>query len=122
MGSSGRIPHRREIWWTDFVPTTGREITKDRPAVVLSADELQDSDRGMVIVVPCSSTDRGFPSHVELTPSDSRMKETTYAMCEQIRAVDLQRLKRCVGFVDADNVLRAIEDRVAALLDLPTIP
>lgn len=121
MGSNGRVPRRREIWWTDFLPTTGREITKERPAVVLSANQFQDSGRGLVIVVPCSRTKRGFPSHVELTPADSRMNETTYAMCEQIRSVDLQRLKRCMGFVDNDIVLRAIEDRVAALLELPTV-
>jgi len=120
MGSNGRLPRRREIWWTDFVPTTGREITKERPAVVLSANELQDSDRGMVIVVPCSTRKREFPSHVELTPAHSRMKEITYAMCEQIRSVDLQRLKRCVGEIDSDEVVRAIENRVAALLELPT--
>ena len=121
MTDEDRIPARREIWWADFSPGIGREIVKARPAVVLSANELQNSGRKMVIVVPCSTTRRDFPTHVELTPQNSRMDKTSYAMCEQVRAVDLQRLERCMGDLDSNEDLRAIEDRVAALLELPTI-
>ncbi len=120
MGSNERIPRRGEIWWTDFTPGRGREIIKERPAIVLSANELQDSGRELVIVVPCSTKYREFPTHVEISPEYSGMKLTTYAMCEQIRAVSFDRLIRCAGLLRSSDDMRAIEERISALLGLPT--
>ena len=66
--SSGVSPRRGEVWLVDFGEPVGREQAGRRPAVVVSADQLNDSPAGVVIVVPCTTARRRLPSHIELEP------------------------------------------------------
>jgi mRNA interferase MazF len=52
----------------DFGEPVGREQSGRRPAVIMSADALNVSRAGVVIVVPTTTTHRGLPSHVEIEP------------------------------------------------------
>lgn len=63
-----------------------------RPAVLISADELNESRAGVVIVVPCTTTRRGLPSHIELDPVDTGLDEVSYAKCEDVKSISTQRL------------------------------
>ena len=63
-----------------------------RPAVVVSADRLNESPAGVVIVVPCTTTPRGLPSHVELDPDSAGLDDVSYAKCEDVKSVSDQRL------------------------------
>jgi mRNA interferase MazF len=47
---------RGEVWLVDFGNPIGREQAGRRPAVVVSADRLNESLAGVVIVVPCTTT------------------------------------------------------------------
>ena len=111
---SGR---RGEVWLVDFGEPIGREQAGRRPAVVVSADPLNESPAGVVIVVPTTTTPRGLPSHVEIDPDSSGMNEVSYAKCEDVRSISEQRLITRLGTVPAAEMFQ-IERVIRFLLDL----
>jgi len=50
-------PRRGEVWWVELDPARGREISKRRPALVVSPDEM-NRGLGTVIVAPVTTTIR----------------------------------------------------------------
>jgi mRNA interferase MazF len=91
------VPSRGEVWLIDFGESVGREQAGKRPAVVVSADPLNESRAGVMIVVPCTTTKRGLPSHVELDPSDSGLDEVSFAKCEDVKSVSERRMIARLG-------------------------
>lgn len=94
--------NRGEIWLVDFGDPIGTEQSGRRPAVVISADRLNKSRAGVVIVIPCTMRRRGLPSHVELDPYSSDLHELTYAKCEDIKSISAQRLVAKLGNADEE--------------------
>lgn len=105
------------MWLVDFGDPVGREQSGRRPAVVISADPLNDSRAGVVIVVPTTTTPRGLPSHVEIDPSTSGLDELSYAKCEDVKSVSEQRLIARLGGV-SDAVTFEIARTLRFLLDI----
>jgi len=110
-------PHRGEVWLVDFGEPVGREQSGCRPAVVVSADPLNESRAGIVILVPTTTAPRGLPSHVEIEPGASGLDDLSYAKCEDIKSVSEQRLIARLGLVP-DTVTFAIGRALRFLLDL----
>ena len=90
-------PQRGEVWLVDFGEPIGREQAGRRPAVIVSADPLNQSRAGVVIVVPCTTTRRALPSHIELDPASSGLDEVSYAKCEDIKSISDERLVARLG-------------------------
>ena len=109
--------HRGEIWLVDFGDPVGHEQAGTRPAVVVSADPLNDSPAGVVVVIPITTTYRDLPKHVEIDPSSSGLDEISYAKCEDIKSISEQRLIRRLGAVE-DEVTYQIARVLRFLLDL----
>jgi mRNA interferase MazF len=107
---------RGEIWLVDFGEPVGREQAGRRPAVVVSADRLNESAAGVVIVVPCTTTYRGLPSHVELDPETSGLDAVSYAKCEDVKSVSDRRLLTRFGMAN-DEAFFAITRALQFLLD-----
>lgn len=105
--------NRGQVWWADLDPTRGGEIRKSRPAVILSVDPLNRARR-TVVVVPLSSSPTPRPPIVVAVPSAGA---GSAAVCDQVRAVDKQRLTRQQGRLSAAD-LEAVEDGVRAVLGL----
>jgi mRNA interferase MazF len=113
-----RTIRRGEVWLADLRPTRGHEQTGHRPILIVSADPFNQSPAGLVIAVPFTTTRRGLPTHIEVLPPDGGLRETSFAMCEQLRALSADRLaSRPLGAV-SPPVLRAVEDRLQLLLAL----
>jgi mRNA interferase MazF len=93
---------RGEIWLVDFGPSVGREQAGVRPAVIVSADPLNDGPSGVIIVVPLTSSRRGLPSHVEVEPGLSGLDEISYAKGEDVKSISDLRLVTRLGQVSAD--------------------
>lgn len=108
---------RGEVWLVDFGEPIGREQGYRRPAVVISADQLNRSRAELAVVLPVTTTRRGLPSHVEIEPGESGLSHTSYAKAEDIKSVSTQRLVRRLGAVSADRLERA-EHALRLLLDL----
>ena len=111
------IPRRGEVWLVDFGVPVGREQSGRRPGVVLSADALNESPAGVLIVVPCTTARRGLPSHVELDPATSGLRDVSYAKCEDVKSVSDQRLITHLGAV-VDETLFEMARALKFLLDL----
>jgi mRNA interferase MazF len=109
-------PRRGEVWLVDFGDAVGREQAGRRPAVVVSADQLNDSPAGVLIVVPCTTARRGLPSHVELEPGASGLDVVSYAKCEDVKSISEQRMVRRLG-VAAPAPLFEIARTLRFLLD-----
>ncbi|MCY3803515.1 MAG: type II toxin-antitoxin system PemK/MazF family toxin [Gammaproteobacteria bacterium] len=59
------IPDKGDIVWLNFEPSAGREITKRRPAFVISRKAFNEHT-GFAIMAPITSTVRGIKLEVEL--------------------------------------------------------
>lgn len=110
-------PRRGEIWLIDFGQPVGREQAGRRPAVIVSADGLNQSRAGVVILVPCTTSRRGLPSHVELDPAASGLDEVSYAKCEDIKSVSEERLIARLGTAPVEAMF-AIARSLQFLLDI----
>lgn len=60
---SAPVPHRGEVWWAE-VPGD-----KVRPVLVLTRERFIER-LGAVIVAPITTTVRGIPTELELSPED----------------------------------------------------
>ena len=98
-------PKQGEIWLFDPDPVKGREIGKKiRPALIVSCNALNDGSSGLVILVPCTSKDKGIDSHVRIDPPEGGVSLPTFVMCEQIRAVSKERLIKRVGRIENERM------------------
>lgn len=97
-------PARGDIWLVDFGEPVGREQAGRRPAVVVSADELNEGPAGIVILVPLTTSHRGLPSHIEIDPEVSGLDEVSYARCEDVKSVPSERLVGHLGRVGPDSL------------------
>lgn len=110
-------PRRGQLWLVDFGEPVGREQSGRRPAVVVSADPLNESPAGVVIVVPCTTARRDLPSHIELDPASSGLDQVSYAKCEDVKSVSEERLIAAIGDAPPD-ALFGIGRALRFLLDL----
>jgi mRNA interferase MazF len=101
----------------DFGEPVGHEQAGRRPAVVVSADPLNDSRAGVVIVIPTTTTHRALPSHVEIEPDGSGLDEVSYAKCEDIKSISNERLIARLGTVTS-AITFEIARALRFLLDL----
>ncbi len=88
------------VVWMDFGRGVGREQAGHRPAVVVSSLPHLAAVRPLTTVIPVTTTDRGWESHVELT-GDTGLKHLSYGVTEQVRTVSRQRVHAIAGEVDA---------------------
>lgn len=71
--------------------------------VISTADYLR-TVRNLVVVVPVTTTDRGWPHHVQLRGEDLGLAEVSFAMTEQPRTISVQRIKKVAGSVSPQNL------------------
>ncbi len=105
---------RGQVYWTNLDPVQGSEISKTRPCVILSANEI-NSRRRTVVIVPLTNTPEAmhFPLVIDVPSAGIRSK----ARSEHIRSIDKSRLKSPIGRIsDAD--LDSLSRGVAKVLGL----
>jgi mRNA interferase MazF len=110
-------PRRGEVWLVSFGAVRDGEPGKNRPAVVVSVDELIVGEPSeLIVVVPLSSS--RAPS--ALRPEIDRVEgldRPSRAICRGVRAVARTRLLRNMGALDRDT-LGEIEWALARVLGL----
>ncbi|MDD3847364.1 MAG: type II toxin-antitoxin system PemK/MazF family toxin [Syntrophorhabdaceae bacterium] len=79
---------RGDIYWVNLDPSTGSEIRKRRPCVIIGATPVNEARR-TVVVVPLSSVGKPRPP---LAVPVTCLGRKVVAVCDQIRAVDKSRL------------------------------
>lgn len=88
-----------QIVWCDLEPAVGREQGGRRPCLVVSSDDFTDVIDELVVVVPCTSRDRDWPSRIPLT-GPTGLSRPTFAITEQPRTMSTTRVHGVAGFVD----------------------
>lgn len=115
--ASRSLPARGEVWLVDLSPTRGHEQAGRRPALVVSANPFNHGPAGLVVVVPLTTRHRRIPLHVPVEPPEGGVRETSYAKCEDVRSISVERLTKPWGPV-TPATMAAVEDRLRILLDL----
>ena len=85
-------PYRGDIWLADLAPTRGHEQSGRRPVLVISDDVFNQGPAELVIVLPLTSTYRGMPVHVPITPPEGGLKTPSVILCDAIRSIAKERL------------------------------
>lgn len=111
-----RLIWRGELHDVDLGQPIGHGAAFVRPAVVISADVLNNGPGGLVALVPVSTNGYGLRSHVELQAGGG-LERVSYARCDQLRFVSAKRLIRCRGTVSPAE-LGAVERALRFVLDL----
>lgn len=109
---------RGDIWLVNLDPTIGHEIWKSRPGVIIQND-LGNTYSPITIVAPVTSQnlERIYPIEVLLTRKSSGLDHESKVLCNQIRAIDKQRLVKRVGRVD-DETLQNLNEALRISLTL----
>ncbi len=106
------IPRRGDIIAIDFQPQSGREITKRRPALVLSATAYNHKVK-LAICCPVTSQVKGYPFEVELP---SKLPVDGVVLADQVKCLDW--VKRRAAFIceAPPQVLEEVLGKLNALL------
>lgn len=110
MPTSATGLKRGEVWGVDFDPTSGREQAGFRPALIVSADAMNNGASELVIVCPITGTNRRIPTHVPVDPPEAGLTKPSVVLAEQIRTVSTARLGRRYG--EVSPVTMAQVDRI----------
>lgn len=99
----GTIPVARgDVYLVDLSPTRGGEISKARPCVVVSPDELNTHLRTF-IVVPLTSGKHAYPFRIACRFHN----RSGHVVLDQIRTIDRERLVRSLGRLP-DRTMRRV--------------
>jgi mRNA interferase MazF len=103
------------VWLADLEPTRGREHSGERPVLIVSTDRFNQG-RSRLVAVPFTTPRRDLPIHVEVRPPDGGLRDVSFAMCERVRSLAVDRLgPQPFGRVPA-AVLASVENRLRLLL------
>ncbi|WP_442481916.1 type II toxin-antitoxin system PemK/MazF family toxin [Aeoliella sp. SH292] len=110
-------PMRGEVWDVDLDPVKGHEQAGKRPALIVSADRLNASAAGLLIVLPITTKDKQIPLHVKVAKPTGGVSKDSYVIPEQVRSISRGRLVRRRGKIDAATMAK-VEDHLRIVLDL----
>ncbi len=89
---------RGDIWLVNLDPTTGHEIRKARPAVIIQND-LGNKYSPITIIAPITSqnTEKIYPFEVLLRKKTCGLGKDSKVLLNQIRAIDKRRIIKKIG-------------------------
>jgi mRNA interferase MazF len=120
MSKATKTPKRGEIWDVDCDPPKGAEISKKRPAVVISEDAI--GRLPLRIVVPITEWDAryaGYPWFVRIAPfSSNGLNKDSGADAFQVKSISERRFVRRRGALTASQ----LDDIAAAIAICVGVP
>ncbi len=102
---------------TSSLHPIGHEPAFTRPAIVVSADFLNNGAGNLVVIVPVGSTSYGWRTHFEIERGESGLDHRSYARCDQIRVISAERIVARREAASVDEV-HAIDQALRFILDL----
>jgi len=92
---------RGEVYLANLDRTAGSEQGGTRLVLIVSRNAL-NVNAPIVIVVPLTGQEnkrRLYPTHVELTAGEDGLTKGSVVLCEQVRAISKDRLRKKIGQV-----------------------
>jgi len=119
--SKGRVlPKQYELWFADLDPAVGSEPGKTRPVVIIQSDLLNQAGHRTVITCSISSLSAAGVSFIRISidpsPVNGLLKKS-YILCDQVRAIDVSRLRSKIGALETKDINR-LTASVRAILTL----
>ena len=103
-----RYPRQGEIWWVNLDPTVGREVSKKRPCLVVSPDDM-NAHLETVIAAPLTSTLREWPTRITVR----LQRQQSSVALDQMRMVDRTRLIKKMTAIDPEPALDVLREMFA---------
>ena len=109
---------RGSIYLAKLYPSKGHEPGKTRPLLVLQTNMLNDIGHTTVIVVPLTTQliDDAYPLRFRITKRDD-LREHSELLCDQIRAIDINRLLPEKLASLSMQEMFAVEEQIKLILD-----
>lgn len=109
---------RGEIYLVDLTDALGSEQKGVRPAVIVQND-IGNTHSPTTLIVPLTSKTKMnmAPTHVTIRPEDG-VRLTSEAVCEQARVADQIRLKKHIGTITNEAVLKEINQKLMVAFGL----
>jgi mRNA interferase MazF len=104
---------RGEVWWVEFDATTGSEIRKRRPAIIVSNDAANRHLSRVQIVPLTSNTDKLYPGEALVNLKGQPSK----AMADQLTTADKRRLTERMAALSEED-MRLVENALRVQLGL----
>jgi mRNA interferase MazF len=96
-------PRRGDVYLVSLDPSTGREIKKTRPCVIVSPDELNEH-LSTFLVAPMTTGGHGYPFRIPC-----RFQKTDgFVVLDQLRTVDRRRLAKRLGRLTPPTLSKAL--------------
>lgn len=103
-----------EIWLADLGEPTGREQGYHRPVLVISNDSF-NAATPVKIIVPLTTTNRGWDNHVAVPTDGTGLEKASWAMVEHVRSVSPRRFTRRIGIVP-DELVREVTEWITDVI------
>jgi mRNA interferase MazF len=105
---------RGEVWWISLEASTGGEVRKKRPAVIVSNDAANRHLNRLQVIPLTGSINRLYPSEAYVTFRNRQSK----AMADQLTTISKRRLINRAGVLSGDD-MHGIAEAIKVQLDLP---
>mgnify|MGYP001571757184 CR=1 FL=1 len=108
-------PSRGEVWYLSLgAAATSPPEEHEFMGLVVSGDDFNQGESGLVLVVPISTTGGGNPLHIRLDPPEAGVRGTRFIKCDHVRSISIDRLRAFVGVVSG-GTLAAMQDRIDSI-------
>lgn len=114
---STEVPRRGEVWLVSLGAARRGEPGKNRPAVVVSVDELfSGGEHELIVVVPISASRPASKLRPSVSSAEGVERDSS-AIPRAVRAVARRRLLRRLGVLEPET-FAAVEESLATVLGL----
>ena len=108
-----------EIYLAKLNPKKGSEVGKIRPVLIYQTNLLNDCEHPTTIILALSTVliDGAYPLRYQITKRD-KLEETSDILCDQIRALDNQRILEGLLTKLSHKEMLEIDKQVKIVLDI----
>ena len=93
---------RGELWLVAIDPTLGKEISKTRPAVIISNNKNNEFAGTITLIPVTANTDKIYPFDLLLQKNLTGLSKDSKAKCNQIRTIDKSRFIKRIGTLPSE--------------------
>lgn len=104
------------VAWASLEPIRGREQGGHRPVLIVASAGYLDAVTTVVIALPITTTDRGWPNHIRVD-GPAGLDQPSWIMTEQPRTLPRDRLTAIAGQV-SEGCLASVRMWLGDFLDL----
>lgn len=104
--------HQYDVYWISLDPIQGSEMSKIRPCVVVSPDEMNEFLRTLIIV-PITSAVKGYPWRIDCLISNKKGSIAT----DQMKVVDRVRIGSKITKLSKQEIISLKETLQKMLID-----